>query len=127
MILGFWFSTYFGNDEGTFDLCIRNDVWESIKPAPCTYRDNRDVLKQGEWTDVIADEYQDQYHMQCAFIFKNNHVQEINPQKPFLTIIGECKSGKCNNKFLGVGCLETSKWYRCVDQGQKQGYKRSTP
>ena len=39
--------------------------------------------------------------MPCAFTFKKATVS-LNPSRPFLNIIGKCKSSECDNKFQAI-------------------------
>ena len=43
--------------------------------------------------------------MPCAFSFKQATVS-LNPEKPFISIQGNCKSKKCKNKFYAIAKTE---------------------
>ena len=99
-------SFYVNNKNEEFNLCIRKELWNRMKPEKKNYK-NREylILAPGIWTDILADEYWLQYRMPCAFSFKKATVSS-NPERPYIYIQGKCKSKVCNNEFHAIAKTE---------------------
>ena len=96
------------NDDNRFDLCILNKLWQEMKPVTRVYNGRQYLtLPPGVWSDIIADNFWKQYRMPCAFTFKKATVS-LNPSRPFLNIIGMCKSSECDSKFQAIAEKEHS-------------------
>lgn len=104
--------------EEIFNLLIRRDLWEQMKPVMKNYN-GREVLilPPGVWADIVADEFHKQYQLPCAFSFKKHTVSQRKNQQesateieeypeddntPYITILASCKSDKCNNKLFAT-------------------------
>ena len=59
------------------------------------------VLPPGVWSDIVTDSFWKQYLMPCEFTLKKAIVF-LNLSKPFLYIIGKCKSRECKNRFQAI-------------------------
>ena len=77
-------SFYVNNKNEEFNLCIRKELWNRMKPEKKNYK-NREylVLAPGVWTDILADEHWLQYRIPCAFSFKKATVSS-NPERPYI-------------------------------------------
>ena len=90
------------NDNNRFDLCILNKLWQEMKPVTRVYNGRQYLtLPPGVWSDIMAENFWKQYRMSYGFTFKKATVS-LNPSRPFLYIIGKCKSSDCDNKFQAI-------------------------
>ena len=97
------FSTPLSDKEEIFDLIVRHELWEKMKPISKTFSNGRKcfLLPPGVWTHIVADEFWKQYRMPCALSFKT-HVVSLDSKVAFLKIIAKCTSKRCNNAFLAI-------------------------
>lgn len=88
-----------------FNLTLSYNNYSSIFLNAIPYKEKGsiryyDILKPGEWTDVINDAFITEHKLPCNFIYKRGKVnKDLSRSKYFFSFVARCKD--CNNELFG--------------------------